>query len=151
MIGELPRVERLDAETVRTDWLPALARVASGEVRLLIERDGTPLAALISADDFKLFLRDDRKRREQLSALYASWEAFKDVPPEEIEREIEKATAEVRAERRARKTDLERLQDALARTLADVPEEKIEADVRKAIAEVRAERERRRTDAARSA
>ena len=103
MIGELPRVERLDAETVRDGWLPALARVAAGEERLLIERDGQPVAALISAEDFKLFVRLDKQRRDALAAiehLQSSFaEAFAGVPDAEIEAEIAKAIAEVRGER----------------------------------------------------
>lgn len=39
-------------------------------------------------------------RREQFAPLLRSWEAFKDVPPEEVEAEAAKALAEVRAERR---------------------------------------------------
>ena len=41
-------------------------------------------------------------RRKRFKALIETGEAFKDVPPEEIEREVAKAIAEDRAERRAR-------------------------------------------------
>jgi PHD/YefM family antitoxin component YafN of YafNO toxin-antitoxin module len=151
MIGELPRVERLDAETVRDGWLPALARVAAGEARLLIERDGQPVAALISAGDFKVFLRDDKERRKFQAALEATRKAFDGISEEEIEREVEKAIKEVRAERRERMSRHERLQEAFARAFGDVADAALEAEIEKAVAEVRAERRARENRPAQSA
>ncbi|MGH2370723.1 MAG: hypothetical protein ACRDI2_21305 [Chloroflexota bacterium] len=42
-------------------------------------------------------------RRKRFRALLETGEAFKDVPPEEIEREVARLTEEDRAEQRARR------------------------------------------------
>jgi hypothetical protein len=44
----------------------------------------------------------DAEREERFKALDATRDAFRDVPPEELEREVEKALAEVREENRAK-------------------------------------------------
>lgn len=41
-------------------------------------------------------------RRKRFKPLLETWEAFKDVPVEEIKREVAKAIAEDRAERRTK-------------------------------------------------
>ena len=41
MIGELPAVERLDASATPDAWRETLTRVATGEARALLERDGS--------------------------------------------------------------------------------------------------------------
>jgi prevent-host-death family protein len=69
--------------------------------RVLVEKGGIPVAAIVSAEDL-----------ERLNQLDAEWEAgfevldeigatFEGVDPAEIERETEKALAEVRQEMRA--------------------------------------------------
>lgn len=104
MYGELPPVERLNAAAPYPDWLRALDRVAGDEARVVIERDGTPVAALLSIGDLRAFLWMDAARREEFAPLHelqrAYAEAFAGVPEEEIEAEIAKAIAEVRAENR---------------------------------------------------
>ena len=98
MIGQLPAVERLDLAAAPAVWRDTLARVAAGEARALLERDGRTLAALISAADYHLFVEWDTQRRVAQAALQASWDAFAGVSEEELEREIKKALAEARAE-----------------------------------------------------
>jgi prevent-host-death family protein len=68
--------------------------------RVIIEKDGAPVAALISAADLDRFTQWERWRAEQFKALEASWAAFADIPDEELEREVAKALTEVRAENR---------------------------------------------------
>ena len=46
----------------------------------------------------------DRDREERFAVLDRIGEAFRDVPDEEIEREVAKAIAEVRAENRRRES-----------------------------------------------
>ena len=101
MLGELPPVERLDAAAVPDAWRATLERVAAGEARALLRRDGKPIAALLALDDYLLFVRLDERRRKDFAALdelqRAYAEAFADVPEDELEAEIAKAIKEVRA------------------------------------------------------
>jgi hypothetical protein len=57
-------------------------------------------AAIISAEDFKLLARLEQDRAEQFKILDEIGEAFKDVPVEEIEREVKRAITQVRREKR---------------------------------------------------
>ena len=100
MLGKLPPVERLDAAETPATWRATLERVAAGEARALLRRDGKPLAALLSIDEYRLFVRLDEQRREGLAVLERSWAAFDDVPQDELEREVARALTDVRAEQR---------------------------------------------------
>jgi PHD/YefM family antitoxin component YafN of YafNO toxin-antitoxin module len=81
--------------------------VSANDKRIVIERDGVPVATIISMSDLHMLrhVDDEIKRRWQLLEMMR--EPFRDVPPEEIERETAKAVAEVRAEMKAK-----RLQEA---------------------------------------
>lgn len=85
--------------------LSALANdVHRQETRVLVEKSGIPVAALVSPADLDRLVRFDREReeREQDFAIIDEMrEAFKDVPPEEIERESIRIVAELRAEKQA--------------------------------------------------
>lgn len=78
-----------------------IGRVSRGETRLLIERNGIPVAAFVSPRDLEQLERLDRERAEQFAVLDDIGAAFRDVPFEELEREIARSIDEVRAARRA--------------------------------------------------
>jgi prevent-host-death family protein len=79
--------------------------VSNDEHRVLIEKNGVPVAAIVSVSDLKRLVDHDRRNRDQEDE--DSWavvdrmrEAFKDVPDEEIERETDRIIARIRAENR---------------------------------------------------
>ena len=72
-----------------------------GQGRVVIERSGIPVAAIVSPQDLAALNRLDEQRAELADVLAEMREAFKDVPQEEIEEETNKAVAEVRAQMRA--------------------------------------------------
>jgi hypothetical protein len=59
------------------------------------------VAALVSTDDLERLTRFDQERAERLALLDELRAPFADVSPDEIEREVERALTEVRAEKRA--------------------------------------------------
>ncbi len=61
-----------------------------------VEKSGIPVAANISADELTHFVQLEREREERFAVIDHLREAFKDIPPEEIEREAERSVAEVR-------------------------------------------------------
>lgn len=71
------------------------------ESRIVIEKSGIPVAGLVSAADLDRLERLDQERVDRFKILEEFGAAFKDVPVEELEREVDRAVAEVRAERRA--------------------------------------------------
>jgi prevent-host-death family protein len=88
--------------TEARDRLPQLLNsVYRGEGRVVIERSGIPVAAIVSPEDLVALDRMDQQRAELAGVLSEMREAFKDVPQEEIEEETSKAVAEVRAQMRA--------------------------------------------------
>jgi prevent-host-death family protein len=97
-----PVTQTVKASEARQQWSQLLNRVFRGETRVVVEKSGIPVAAIISADDLKRLTWLEARRAERFKALEDSWAAFKDVPEEEVEREVARAIAEVRAENRAR-------------------------------------------------
>jgi prevent-host-death family protein len=129
-------------------------RVARGEARVVVEKSGLPVAAIISAEEYRRF--KDQERRAAREALREAFtrlsEAFKDVPDDELERELAKAQAEVRAEMRAeREAQREARFDAIDRisdAFADIPVDELERQVERALREVRTQPQSEPTPAA---
>jgi prevent-host-death family protein len=101
MSDQRQRTERRDSAELQTHWGEVLAEVCRDGTRVVIERDGVPVAALISAEDLRRFEHFERERERRFEALDRSWAAFEGVPFDEIEAEVAKAVAEVRAELQA--------------------------------------------------
>lgn len=82
-----------------------VVRVARGETRVIVEESGSPVAAIISADEYRRFTRqqqrDEAERAELFEMLTQFGQAFAGIPEDELEREVANALAEVRAEMRA--------------------------------------------------
>jgi prevent-host-death family protein len=97
-----PVTETVNVTEARRCWSDLLNRVFRRESRVIVEKSGIPVAAIISIREYEFFLSMKAKRAERFKILDEMREAFKDVSPEETEREVAKAIAEVRAENRAR-------------------------------------------------
>lgn len=88
--------QTLKASDVRSNWSQLLNKVFKEQVRVIVEKSGIPIAAVISADDLARLTRLETERNERFKVLNRMREAFKDIPDEEIERQVDKAVAEVR-------------------------------------------------------
>ena len=71
------------------------------KTRIVIQRSGIPVAAVVSPADLAYLEKMEAEREERFRVLAEMREPFEDVPSEEIEREVERAIAEVRGEKRA--------------------------------------------------
>ena len=78
--------------------------VSRKETRVLIEDDGTPVAALVSAEDLDRLNQLDRAWDERTKAFERFSRAFADVPAEEAEAEVARIIA-ARRQRRAAKAE----------------------------------------------
>ncbi len=96
-----PVTETVEITEVTSQFVRLVHDVAQQQRRVLVEEAGAPVAALVSLEDYRRLARMDAQIAEQLRVLEDIREAFRDVPPEERERETAKAVAEVRAEMRA--------------------------------------------------
>jgi prevent-host-death family protein len=104
MSDQRQRTEQRDSTDVHRHWDEVMAEVCRDGTRVVIERDGAPVAALISAEDLRRFEQLEREREQRFEALDRSWATFEGVPFDEIEVEVAKAVAEVRAELQAQRT-----------------------------------------------
>ena len=93
-----PETESLEITGVESDFVSLVHNVAQKQSRVLVEEEGTPVAALVSLADYRQLTRLDEQRAEDLRVVSEIQELFGDIPPEELEREIDLAVAEVRAE-----------------------------------------------------
>ncbi len=90
----------MSASEVREHFSEVVNRVARGEGRIIVEKHGTPAVAVVSIEDARRLRHSDDIVAER-TALLASFRApFVGIPDDELEREIEKALAEVKEDRR---------------------------------------------------
>jgi prevent-host-death family protein len=87
----------MNVTQARQEFSQLLNRVYRKESRIVVEKSGIPVAAIVSAQDLEEFRRWEEQRRKDFWALDKLSEAFRDVPEEELEREIAKALSEARA------------------------------------------------------
>jgi prevent-host-death family protein len=67
--------------------------------KFVIKRGNKPMAVLIPINEYEQF---KRQRNEDFSIYDEIWELNRDIPMEEIERDVQEAVEEVRAKRRAK-------------------------------------------------
>lgn len=96
-----PDTETITATDARQHFASVINRVARKEARVVIEKSGVPVAAIVSTDDLKRLDRLDAERERDFQTLAAIGERFRDVPIEELEQHVAEALAEVRAEMQA--------------------------------------------------
>lgn len=93
--------QTMKASVARQQWSQLLNKVFRSQTRIVVEKSGIPVAAVISVDDLERFTQLEEQRKERFKALDKIRETFKNIPPEKLEQEIGKALAKVRKERRS--------------------------------------------------
>jgi prevent-host-death family protein len=101
MREQQPMTQTMKISEVKNTLSSLVNQVYRKETRVLVEKAGIPVAALVSTEDLKQLARLDAQRAERRRVVDAMRASFRGVPPEEIERETAKAVAEVHAEMRA--------------------------------------------------
>lgn len=90
----------MKASEARQQWSRLLNKVFKGQTRVIVEKSGIPVAAVISAGDFERFDRLEKQRAERFKVLDRIGETFKDVSEDELEQKITEAISAVRTEKR---------------------------------------------------
>src|SRR4051812_42465894 len=96
-----PMTQTMKISDVKNTLSSLVNKVYRKETRILVEKAGIPVAALVSTEDLKRLAQLDERDRQAREVLEAMRAPFRGVSPEEIQQEADKAIAEVRAERRA--------------------------------------------------
>lgn len=102
--SEQPMTKTLTVTDTRQHWSQVLTQVYRKEARVIVEKSGIPVAAIVSADDLRHLQELDAKREALRAAISATREAFSEVPDAGLAQEIDAAVVAVRRERRARST-----------------------------------------------
>lgn len=95
-----PTLLKLSISEVRQRFAHVVNDVSRSKSRVIVERSGVPVAAIVAPDDLTRLDRLDEQDRRAWDVLERMRAPFRDVPAEEIEREAEKAVAQVRGRRR---------------------------------------------------
>ena len=91
-----PVTQTLNASAARQQWSRLLNRVYRREARVVVEKSGIPVAAIISTQDLERLLEFERQREKDFAIIDEVRAAFADVPDEELEREVGRAVANAR-------------------------------------------------------
>jgi len=92
-----PMTQTMKISDVKNTLSSLVNKVYRKETRVLVEKSGIPVAAIISADDLTRFAQLEQEREQRFAVIDRLREAFKDVPPEEIEAETDRIIARHRA------------------------------------------------------
>lgn len=101
MREQQPMNQTMKISDVRGQLNTLVNQVYRKETRVVVEKSGIPVAALVSTEDLKRLNQLDRERAERVALLDELRAPFKGIPAEEAEAEVERALDEVRAEARA--------------------------------------------------
>ena len=102
-----PPARSIDVEDVRDRLPELLASVSRKNERVVIERDGVAIAAIVSEYDLRRLAKLDAERAERFKVFERIGAAFAHETPEESDRLAALALAEVREEmRRERKIQI---------------------------------------------
>lgn len=99
-----PVETRMKLSDTKQQFSKVINEVARGEARVVVEKSGLPVAAVISMDEYRQFLRSEEQRARERALLKQVSEAFDDLSDEEFQAKVDEAVrtarAEIRAERR---------------------------------------------------
>lgn len=95
--------QTIKASQARAQWATILNKVFKGETQVVVEKSGIPVAAVVSAKEYETLKRIQAQRAQRFATLGQLRDAFKDVPPAELERQVGSAVSQARAELRAKR------------------------------------------------
>lgn len=97
----LPAETTMKLSDTKQQFSQVINRVAQGETRVVVEKSGLPVAAIISLEEYRRFREQEARRATRFEAISRISQAFDDVSDEDLERELMKARDAARAELRA--------------------------------------------------
>jgi prevent-host-death family protein len=100
MRNRKPTTQTMKLSDARQQFSPLVNKVFRGEARVIVEKNGIPVAAIISADDLEELSQWEEEKRRDFAIIDELRDAFKDVPDEELELEVTRAIATARKRQR---------------------------------------------------
>jgi prevent-host-death family protein len=96
--AESSGVQMVKASDARQQFSRLVTEVFRNESRVIVEKSGIPVAAIISARDLERLTRLERERADDFGILEEIGRVFEEIPASDLEAEVVRALAEVRAE-----------------------------------------------------
>jgi hypothetical protein len=96
-MSSITPTESLKFTEARSGLSAILDRVFQRKARVRLYKGSIPVAAIVSIDDLERLEQYDREREESFRMMSKIGEGFRDVTPEEFERQLELARAQIRA------------------------------------------------------
>src|SRR5215203_7159132 len=107
MASSVPVETTMNLSETKQQLSRVVNSVARGEARVVVEKSGLPVAAIISVEAYRRLTHIEQEREAVRARLYETLgrfsDAFNDVSDEEFERELAKAQAQARAEHRVQR------------------------------------------------
>jgi prevent-host-death family protein len=101
-----PETGTISVDEAKSSLSDLVNQVSRGEYRVLVDESGIAVAAIVSVDDLEWLRHLEQRREAFFERIDRMHEAFKDVPPEEIDREVDRIIARNRAADRRAKNEL---------------------------------------------
>ncbi len=95
-----PVLDTMTVSQARQQFSETLNRVYRGEARVVVEKSGIPVAAIVPMAVLRSAEEKEQHRRAFLRALKGAQKGFLDVSEEDAEREIANALEDIKRERR---------------------------------------------------
>jgi prevent-host-death family protein len=95
--------QTVNVSTARQEWSKLLNKVFREETRIVVEKSGIPVAAIISTEELKRLDQLEKERADHFRILDEVKAAFKDIPEAEIEKQTDQALTRVRQTMRSEK------------------------------------------------
>jgi prevent-host-death family protein len=93
--------ETMSISEARKRFSEVVTRPLRGEGRVIVEKSGAPVGAIVSMEDVRRLEQLEREWDEYEDVFRRTQSGFSEDPPEVIEQEIEQAIADVEADYRA--------------------------------------------------
>ena len=98
--SKTPITETKTVSEARRTFSETLNRVRESSLRVIVEKSGVPVAAIVPLSVLEAAEKKERRRQEAIASLKRAQEGFADTSEEEMDREIAAALAEIKQERR---------------------------------------------------
>ena len=99
-----PITQTLKDSEARQRWSELLDKVFRRETRVIVEKSGVPVAAIISPEDLERFEQIEQEREQRWSSFLAIADRFDEEDPDEVQRFVTEEIEAMRADERARAT-----------------------------------------------
>jgi prevent-host-death family protein len=97
-----PMTKTLKASEARQQFSELLNQVFKGETRVLVEKSGIPVAAIVSATDLNKLQQLESQQSERFKLLERLRAGFADLSEEQIQREVTEIIEKQRQQERSK-------------------------------------------------